>query len=94
VREVARPWILAAAAAVTLLAVAFAIATVATARRPSPAPAAAAIAARPVLAAPPARPFLMFISLVPDAAFKHVVIAPLAAPDGPRYVTPLQCDRV
>jgi hypothetical protein len=96
VKEVARPWIVAAAAVVTLLAVAFAIATVVTARRPLPAaaPAAAAIAAKPLLPAPPARPFLMFISLVPDAAFKHVVIAPLAAPDGPRYVTPLQCDRV
>ncbi len=36
----------------------------------------------------------MFINLVPDGAFKHVVIAPLDRPDGPRYVTPLQCDRV
>jgi hypothetical protein len=36
----------------------------------------------------------MFVSLIPDDSFKHVVIAPLDAPDGARYVTPLQCDRV
>ena len=51
------------------------------------------IPVRPTLAAPPERPFLMFINLVPDEAFKRVVIAPLDAPDGPRFVTPLQCDR-
>ena len=49
---------------------------------------------KPALTEPPARPFLMFINLVPDDAFKRVVIAPLDAPDGPRFVTPLQCDRV
>ena len=65
---------------------------VTTARR-SAAP-RAAVVARPGLQAPPARPFLMFINLVPDEAFKHVVIAPLDAPDGARYVTPLQCNRV
>lgn len=91
-KEAAKPWILVAAGAVTLLAVAFAIATIVTSRRPSPA--RVVIAAKPLLPAPPARPFLMFISLVPDEAFKHVVIAPLDAPDGARYVTPLQCDRV
>jgi hypothetical protein len=36
----------------------------------------------------------MFISLAPDETFKHVVLAPLAAPDGARYVTPLNCERV
>ena len=54
----------------------------------------ASVASRRVLDAPPSRPFLMFISLIPDSTFKHVVIAPLDAPDGPRYLTPLQCDRV
>ena len=36
----------------------------------------------------------MYISLIPDETFKHVVIAPLDAPDGAHYDTPLQCDRV
>ena len=36
----------------------------------------------------------MYINLIPDEGFKHVVIAPLDAPDGARYVTPLLCDRV
>jgi hypothetical protein len=92
VNDVARPWIAVAAGVVTVLGIALAIATVASSRRP-PAPRPEA-AARPVLSAPPARPFLMFINLVPDEAFKHVVLAPLGAPDGPRFVTPLQCDRV
>jgi len=92
VKDVARPWIIIAACVVTVIGIALAIATIASSRRP-PAPRAAA-AAKPVLPAPPARPFLMFINLVPDEAFKHVVLAPLGAPDGARYVTPLQCDRV
>jgi hypothetical protein len=54
----------------------------------------AVAAAKPLLPAPPARPFLMFISLVPDQTFKRVVLAPLDAPDQARYLTPLQCDRV
>jgi hypothetical protein len=61
---------------------------------PTPPPVMASVASRRVLDAPPSRPFLMFISLIPDSTFKHVVIAPLDAPDGPRYLTPLQCDRV
>ena len=91
-KDVARPWIVVAACVVTVLGIALVIATVASSRRAAaPRP---IVAARPVLAAPPARPFLMFINLVPDQAFKHVVLTPLAAPDGPQYVTPLQCDRV
>jgi hypothetical protein len=54
----------------------------------------AVVAAKPELAAPPARPFLMFISLIPGPSFRHVVMAPLGDPDGARYVTPLRCDRV
>jgi len=92
VTDVARPWIAIAAGVVTAIGIAVAVATVRTSRRPSPAP--AAIVAKPRLPAPPARPFLMFINLVPDEAFKHVVMTPLDAPDGARYVTPLQCDRV
>ena len=64
----------------------------ATSRRAAPPRPAAA--SKPLLPAPPARPFLMFVSLIPDDSFKHVVIAPLDAPDGARYLTPLQCDRV
>ena len=91
--EVARPWIAFAAAAVTVLGLVLAIATVVTSRRPAPPP-RDPIAAKPLLTAAPQRPFLMFISLAPDETFKKVVLAPLEAPDGARYATPLQCDRV
>ena len=91
----ATPWILAAAGIVTVLAIGVAIATFVTSRRSTPPPTAvAAVAAKPLLSAPPARPFRMFISLVPDDTFKRVVLAPLGAPDEARYVTPLNCDRV
>lgn len=46
------------------------------------------------LSSPPERPFLMYVSLSADDSFKHVVLAPLDAPDGPRFVTPLDCERV
>jgi hypothetical protein len=36
----------------------------------------------------------LFISQASDETFRHVVTAPLDAPDGARYVTPLMCDRV
>ena len=91
-REVARPWIAIAAVVVTVLGVALMVANLRTTRRPVTAPPLGA--PRPLLTAPPQRPFLLFISLVPDEAFKRVVLAPLDAPDGARYVTPLQCDRV
>ena len=92
-KDVAKPWILVAAAVVTVLGIAVAIAAVVTSRRVSLRP-RAVVAAKPLLSAPPARPFLMFVSLVPDDTFKRVVVAPLSAPDEARYVTPLQCDRV
>lgn len=91
-KEVARPWIVAAVSLVTVLAIGVTIATRMTSIRQSARPRPAA--ATPLLAAPPARPLLMYISLIPDEGFKHVVMAPLDAPDGARYVTPLQCDRV
>ena len=84
---------LAAACVVTLLGVAVAIAFVVTSRRPAPTP-ARQIVVRPLLSTAPARPFLMFISLAPGETFKRVVLAPLAAPDEARYVTPLNCERV
>lgn len=92
VRDTSRPWILVAACVVTVIGIAVATATFVTSRRgstPSVAP-----AAKPLLQAPPARPFLMYISLAPDDTFKRIVLAPLDAPDGARYVTPLQCERV
>ena len=93
-KDVARPWILIAAVLVTLITLAVAVAAFVTSRRrPAPRPAPQAVV-KPILAAAPARPFLMFISLVPDTTFKRVVLAPLAAPDAGRFVTPLQCDRV
>ena len=92
-KEVARPWVAFAAAAVTVLGLVVAVATVMTSRRRAPPP-RATVALRPRLTAVPQRPFLMFISLVPDETFKKVVLAPLEAPDGARYATPLQCDRV
>lgn len=92
VKDPSRRWILVAACVVTVLGFAVAVATVVTWRRPSTP--SAARTARPLLSAPPARPFLMFISLAPDDTFKRVVLAPLAAPDEARYVTPLNCERV
>jgi hypothetical protein len=46
------------------------------------------------LEAPPERPFLMMRSLMPGETWSRVAVAPMAMPDGPRYVTPLSCDRV
>jgi len=91
VKDVARPWVLIAACVATVTVVVVVLALRGSPRRPS---SPHVIPVRPTLAAPPERPFLMFINLVPDEAFKRVVIAPLDAPDGPRFVTPLQCDRV
>jgi len=91
VSDVTRRWILVAACVV---AIGIALAIGLTTRFRHSAPPRAAVITKPVLPAPPARPFLMFVSLIPDDSFKHVVIAPLDAPDGARYVTPLQCDRV
>jgi hypothetical protein len=94
VKAIARPWIRIANVVVAALGVAVAIEAVRMSRRDVAAPAPAPMVAKPLLATPPARPFLMFISLIPDTTFKHVVIAPLDTPDGVRYLTPLLCDRV
>jgi hypothetical protein len=90
VGDASRTWIVVAAFVVAVLVIVAVLTMRGSPKRPSMAP----VVARPALAEPPPRPFLMFINLVPDEAFKRVVIAPLDAPDGPRYVTPLQCDRV
>ena len=88
----ARPWIVVAACVATTGVI---VAAALFLRSSPPRPASpAVIPVKPTLTAAPERPFLMFINLVPDEAFKRVVIAPLDAPDGPRFVTPLQCDRV
>jgi hypothetical protein len=92
VKDTSRPWIALAAGVVTLLGLGLAIATVVTSRRSAKPP--AAVPAKLLLASAPARPFLMFISLAPDDTFKRVVLAPLDSPDGARYVTPLNCERV
>src|SRR5262245_14583332 len=46
------------------------------------------------LSDPPPAPYLMFISVAPDDAFRHVAMAALAAPGGGAYITPLTCERV
>ncbi len=48
----------------------------------------------PRLSSPPARPFVMVRSMVADESFNHIAIVPLDAPEGPRFVTPLSCERV
>lgn len=45
------------------------------------------------LAAPPARPYLLVRSMRTDGSFGKLLLAPLSAPDGPAYETPLDCDR-
>lgn len=47
----------------------------------------------PLLAALPARPQLMFVSVASDDSHQHLSVASLAALNGGRYVTPLMCDR-
>ena len=90
--DVSRRWIGVGACVVTALLIAVVTATVVTSRRRL-APAVPA-AAKPHLPRPPERPFLMFISLASEDTFKRVVLAPLDAPDGARYVTALNCERV
>lgn len=46
------------------------------------------------LAAPPAPPFAMVRSLIADDSHGRVGLVPLAAPEGPRYLSSLSCERV
>src|SRR5579859_7986214 len=47
-----------------------------------------------VLASVVAQPHLVFLHSPTGDAYRRVAIVPLDAPDGPRYLTPLQCQRV
>jgi hypothetical protein len=42
----------------------------------------------------PSPPFVMVRSLIADDSHGRVGVAALAAPDGPRFITPLTCERV
>ena len=50
--------------------------------------------ASPDLPSPPRAPFLMVRNLPSGPGWGHVALVPLAAIDGPRYVSPLACMRV
>jgi hypothetical protein len=56
-------------------------------------PGAGAPAAVPALSAPPATPFVLVRHLAPGSGWSRLALAPLAVPDGPRFVTPLTCVR-
>lgn len=62
--------------------------------RQAAAPAATTVAAPAAgLSTPPAAPYLLVRHLAPGAGWSRLALAPLAAPDGPRFVTPLTCVR-
>ena len=42
----------------------------------------------------PAPPYLLMRSLLPDESFGQLGVAPADAPDGPRFIVPLTCERV
>ena len=71
-----------------------------TAGRRTPPDIATVAAGDPSPAAPgrldqmPAAPFVFIRSLVADATHGQVAAAPLTAPEGPRFFTPLTCERV
>lgn len=50
-------------------------------------------AAVPALSAPPATPFVLVRHLAPGSGWNRLALAPLSAPDGPRFLTPLTCVR-
>jgi hypothetical protein len=47
-----------------------------------------------VLASIVAQPHIVFLHSPSGDAYRRVAVVPLDAPDGPRYLTPLQCQRV
>lgn len=49
--------------------------------------------AAPTLTSPPASPFVLVRHLAPGSGWSRLALAPLAAPDGPRFITPLSCVR-
>ena len=94
----ARSWgLLAVVAAAALLVAAYAWLAPPPAARGSAAPAAPAASDETRvgrLDAVPALPFVMVRSLISDGSHGRIGIAPLSAPDGPRYITSLTCERV
>jgi hypothetical protein len=64
------------------------------ARQESVAASADAPAPPDVLASVVARPHLVFLHSPTGDTYRRVAVVPLDAPDGPRYLTPLQCQRV
>src|SRR5438094_393729 len=64
------------------------------ARASTGAPGDVAVAASGALADVAARPHLIFLSTAVGETYGKVALVPLDAPDGPRYATALQCDRV
>jgi hypothetical protein len=60
----------------------------------APPPAADAPADPQVLAGIMARPHLLFLHAPQGDAYRQVALVPLDQLDGPRYLTPLQCQRV
>lgn len=60
---------------------------------PPATPGAGTPAAVPPLSAAPAPPFVLVRHLAPGSGWSRLALAPLAAPDGPRFVTPLNCVR-
>ena len=88
-----RAWIFAAVCALAAAVVGTAVVRAIINKREGRQPAAIRKATR-VLAAPPDRPFVMFRSLIPDATWNRIALAPLSSPDGARYVTPLVCETV
>lgn len=48
----------------------------------------------PTLPVAPSRPYVAVRHLATGESWGHVALAPVDAADGPRYLTPLRCDRV
>ena len=75
-------------AAAALIAVGYTVVAMRRAARPRP-----AAAADSILAAPPARPYLMVRSTAPDDTWRKLMLAPLGTPGGAAYPTPIACER-
>lgn len=88
-----RAWIFAAVCGLAALAVAVSVTRALRDRRDA-GPSSAASQTASALPAPPARPFIMFRSLIPGETWSHVGLAPLASPDGARYLTSMACETV
>jgi hypothetical protein len=87
-----RVWIFVAVCAVAVTAVGFAVARAMLTTRQ----AARTVDGTPIalLPGPPARPFVLFRSLIPGDTWSRVGVAPLSSPNGPRYLSALTCETV